>query len=237
MRKKAEPRTRQHPKPSRAEASTKGLIDKGKNAPRSDREGCALDNRSHRTPRIRSAGRHQSLVVNRAELQSTTEPENMHRPVSTACTCSSKRLRGRGTSGLLQRTELARRVQRPSLTRSPPAPGTRGSWASSTNVLGAGTCLHRLWSSVAPCRVATRTLTPVAGPMHIGCTALAPDFRFPSASGTPRPSGSDARQRAASFRERVTRGPRHLSRLTCRIALLPHAPCSTLVSYSLLRPA
>jgi hypothetical protein len=60
MRKKAEPRTPRHPKPSRAEASTKGLIAKGKNAPRSDRETCALDNRSHRTPRLRRAGHHLS---------------------------------------------------------------------------------------------------------------------------------------------------------------------------------
>jgi hypothetical protein len=49
MRKKAEPRTQQHPKTSRVEASEVGLIVQGKNVGQSDRETCALDNRSHRT--------------------------------------------------------------------------------------------------------------------------------------------------------------------------------------------
>jgi hypothetical protein len=62
MRKKAEPQTQEHPKPSRAEASKKGLIVKEQSSPRSDRETCVLDNRSHRTPRIRSAGPAQESV-------------------------------------------------------------------------------------------------------------------------------------------------------------------------------
>ncbi len=49
MRKKTEPQTQQHPKTSRAGASNKGLIATGKTTPRSDRQECALDDRSHRT--------------------------------------------------------------------------------------------------------------------------------------------------------------------------------------------
>jgi hypothetical protein len=50
MRKKTDPRTPRHPKPSRAGAGKKGLIVKEQSgSPRSDREACALDNRSHRT--------------------------------------------------------------------------------------------------------------------------------------------------------------------------------------------
>jgi hypothetical protein len=60
MRKKAEPRTPKHPKTSCAEAGTKGLIAKEQSSPRSDREPCALDNRSHRTLKLSGAGRHQS---------------------------------------------------------------------------------------------------------------------------------------------------------------------------------
>jgi hypothetical protein len=39
---------------------TKGLIAKAKNAGQSEQEECALDNRSHRTPGARHAGRRQS---------------------------------------------------------------------------------------------------------------------------------------------------------------------------------
>jgi hypothetical protein len=49
MRKKTEPRTQQHPTTSRAGAEDSGLIAKGETTPQSDREECALDNRSHRT--------------------------------------------------------------------------------------------------------------------------------------------------------------------------------------------
>jgi hypothetical protein len=75
MRKKAEPRTPQHPKPSRAGAGKEGLIVPGKTERQSDRESCALDNRSHRTPRIRRRGR-----LHRTRLS----PENMARPRSPA---------------------------------------------------------------------------------------------------------------------------------------------------------
>jgi hypothetical protein len=51
MRKKADPRTPKHPKPSRAGANNNGLIVKEQSdSPRSDRETCALDDRSHGTP-------------------------------------------------------------------------------------------------------------------------------------------------------------------------------------------
>jgi hypothetical protein len=53
MRKKTEPPTRQHPKTSRAGASKNGLIAKEENTRRSVGEECALDDRSHRTFRIR----------------------------------------------------------------------------------------------------------------------------------------------------------------------------------------
>jgi hypothetical protein len=48
MRKKTEPQTQQHPTTSRAGARKKGLIVKEQSSPRSDREACALDNRSHK---------------------------------------------------------------------------------------------------------------------------------------------------------------------------------------------
>jgi hypothetical protein len=57
MRKKTEPQTPKHRTTSRAEAGNKGLIATGKTAPRSGREDCALDDRSHGTL---SAGRHHS---------------------------------------------------------------------------------------------------------------------------------------------------------------------------------
>jgi hypothetical protein len=60
MRKKTEPQTPRHPKPSRAGAGKKGLIVPGKNERQSDGETCALDNRSHRTLKLRSAGRRKN---------------------------------------------------------------------------------------------------------------------------------------------------------------------------------
>jgi len=60
MRKKTEPRTPKHPTTSRTGAGNKGLIATGKTAPPSGREECALDDRSHRTLKLRSAGRRKS---------------------------------------------------------------------------------------------------------------------------------------------------------------------------------
>jgi hypothetical protein len=60
MRKKTEPRTPKHRTTSRAGAGNQGLIATGKTASRSGREDCALDDRSHRTPRVRRPGRHGS---------------------------------------------------------------------------------------------------------------------------------------------------------------------------------
>jgi hypothetical protein len=57
MRKKADPRTPKHPEPSRAGANNNGLIVKEQSdSPRSDRETCALDDRSHGTPELSGAG-------------------------------------------------------------------------------------------------------------------------------------------------------------------------------------
>jgi hypothetical protein len=52
MRKKTEPQTPKHPKTSRTEAGKKGLIAKEENLLRSARETCALDDHSHRTPKL-----------------------------------------------------------------------------------------------------------------------------------------------------------------------------------------
>jgi hypothetical protein len=49
MRKKTEPQTHGHPTTSRGESSEGGLIAKEQSSPRSDRETCVLDDRSHRT--------------------------------------------------------------------------------------------------------------------------------------------------------------------------------------------
>ncbi len=79
MRKKTEPHTQQHPKTSRTGASKKGQIAKETNASRSDREECALDDRSHRTIalierfRVRRRGRSR---------QTCRSAKNMERPRS-----------------------------------------------------------------------------------------------------------------------------------------------------------
>ena len=51
MRKKTEPQTQKHSKTSRTGAIKKGLTAKEETILRSAREECALDDRSHRTPK------------------------------------------------------------------------------------------------------------------------------------------------------------------------------------------
>ena len=56
MRKKTELRTHQHPNPSRTRASDSGLIAKEENTTRSAKEEYVLDDRSHRTDKLRGTG-------------------------------------------------------------------------------------------------------------------------------------------------------------------------------------
>jgi hypothetical protein len=60
MRKKTALPPQQHPTTSGAGQGKDGLIARGETAPQSERENCALDNRSHRTLELRGAGLSES---------------------------------------------------------------------------------------------------------------------------------------------------------------------------------